>query len=351
MNEANVNDPSVNDPNASEPPAGTPAAPKRRVTRDDVARLAGVSSAVVSYVLNGTPKPVAAATRQKVLDAVELLGYQPNQTARALSLGRSSVIGLVISDPRNPYFADLALEIDHAARAHGRTVMVLNSLARRDGRSMHIAGLGQQQLEGIIIADTLSEAESETVRALSVPVVLINQFFANKGFASIGVDHFGGAYMAVRHLIDLGHRRIAFIGGDPGIDPREDGWRSALRDADLEPGPAFHVPFEFEGGYQAGRGLAEDATGVTAAFIASEQQALAALSALHERGLAIPRDIAIVAFDGTTCAAYLWPPLSTVAQPLRAMADDAVRRIVTNTAHEDYTTYPMSLVIRASSGA
>ena len=334
----------------SEPSVGGAEAPRRRVTRDDVARLAGGSSAGVSYVLHGPPKPVAAATRQKVLDAVELLGYQPNQTARALSLGRSNVIGLVISDPRNPYFAELALEIDNAARAEGRTVMVLNSLARRGGGSMHIAGLSQQQLEGIIIADTLSEAESETVRSLSVPVVLINQFFANKGFASIGVDHFGGAYMAVRHLIDPGHRRIAFIGGNPGIDPREEGWASAVRDAGLEPGPAFHVPFELEGGYQAGLALADDASGVTAAFVASEQQALAALSALQERGFAIPGDIAIVAFDGTTCAAYLGPPLSTVAQPLRAMADDAVRRIVTNTAHEDYTSYPMSLVVRASSG-
>ena len=333
-----------------EPSTSGPGIPKRRVTRDDVARLAGVSSAVVSYVLNGTPKPVAAATRQKVLDAVELLGYQPNQTARALSLGRSSVIGLVISDPRNPYFAELALEIDHAARAQGRTVMVLNSLARRGGGSMHIAGLSQQQLEGIIIADTLSEAEAETVRSLSVPVVLINQFFANRGFASIGVDHFGGAYTAVRHLIDLGHSRIAFIGGNPGIDPREEGWASALRDAGLEAGPAFHVPFELEGGYQAGIARAQDTSGVTAAFVASEQQALAVLSALQERGFAIPGDIAVVAFDGTTSAAYFWPPLSTVAQPLRAMADDAVRRIVTNTAHEDYTTYPMSLVVRASSG-
>lgn len=323
---------------------------RRRVTRDDVARYAGVSSAVVSYVLNGSPKPVAAATRQRVLDAVAVLGYRPNQTARALSLGKSTMIGLLVSDPRNPYFAELALQVDRAARTEGRSVIVLNSEPRRAYGTQHIAGLGMQQLEGMIIADTLTDAETETVSSLGIPVVLVNQFFANKGFASIGVDHFAGAHLAVRHLIDRGHTRIAFIGGDPGIDPREEGWATALREAGLEPGPSFHVEWSLEGGYQAGQALADDTSGVTAVFIASDQQAMATLSALHERGVAIPNDIAVISFDGTDSAAYLWPPLSTVVQPLDKMADDAVRRIVTDAAGEDYTTYSMSLVLRASSG-
>lgn len=323
---------------------------RRRVTRDDVARFAGVSSAVVSYVLSGSPKPVAEATRQRVLDAVQVLGYRPNQTARALSLGTSEMIGLMVSDPRNPYFAELALAVDHAARAHGRSVLVLNSESRRAYGTQHIAGLGAQQLEGLIIADTLTEAEAETVVSLNVPVVLVNQFFANKGFASIGVDHFEGARMAVSHLIGKGHKRIAFIGGQPGIDPREEGWASALAEAGLPLGPAFHVEFELEGGYEAGMALAEDDSGVTAVFIASDQLAMAATSALHRRGILIPDDIAVIAFDGTGSAAYFWPPLSSVAQPLRDMAEDAVRRIVTNTASEDYTSYPMTLVLRTSSG-
>lgn len=322
----------------------------RRVTRSDVARYAGVSSAVVSYVLNGGPKPVAAATRLRVLDAIAVLGYRPNAAARALSRGVADMIGMIVPDSRNPYFAELVHAVDGAAQQHGCTLLVINSDSRRSTTSDHIAGLASHQLDGLVVADTLSPAERRVIDSLGVPLVLVNQFSADTSVAAFGVDYSEGARAGVEHLIGHGHQRIAFIGGDPAIDRREHGWMDALTAAGLPLGPRYRVGFSLASGYRAGCELADEAERPTAVFVASDQLAFAAVSALQERGLRIPEDVAVVSFDGSAESTYVWPPLTTVAQPIERMAKAAISRLLSGDTDAVFETYPTHLIVRRSCG-
>ena len=322
----------------------------RRITRTDVARYAGVSTAVVSYVLNGGPKPVATATRLRVLDAIAVLGYRPNAAARALSRGVADMIGMIVPDSRNPYFAALVHAVDDAARQHGCTLLVINSDSRRSTTSDHIAGLASHQLDGLVVADTLSPAERQLIASLGFPLVLVNQFSADSSVPAFGVDYFEGARTGVEHLIGHGHRRIAFIGGDPGIDQREQGWMEALTAAGLPLGPRYRVGFSLPSGYRAGLSLADEPDRPTAVFVASDQLAFSAVSALHERGLRVPEDIAVVSFDGSTESAYAWPPLTTVAQPIQRMAETAISKLLSGDTGAVFETYPAELIVRRSCG-
>jgi len=329
-----------------------PAAPRSRraVTRSDVARYAGVSDAVVSYVLNAGSKPVAAATRERVLNAVAALSYRPNAAARALSRGATDIVGMIVPDSRNPYFAELVHAVDRATQARGLTLLVINSDNRRDAGTDHISSLASRQLDGLIVAETLTTAEHAIVSSLAIPVVLINQFQGAGDVPSIGVDYYLGARTAVDHLIGHGHSRIAFIGGEPGVDRRERGWADALSAADLPLGPRYRVDFSLAGGYRAALELVDDARASTAVFVASDQLAIGALAALHERGRLIPEQIAVVAFDGSAESAYAWPPLTTVAQPMEGMAQEAVRRLLGDTTAPAFAAFPTSLIVRRSCG-
>ncbi len=320
----------------------------RRITRADVARYAGVSTAVVSYVLNGSPKPVAEATRQRVMEAVETLGYRPNAHARALSRGRSDLLALVVHDQRNPYFAEIVVEVDRAVQAAGRTLLILSTTSRRSPTGDEIAKLSAQQIDGLIAADMLTLAELTIIERARIPVVFINQFLPQRTSPSIGTDFLGGAHAAVEHLIELGHRSIAFIGHDSLIDPREQGWQETLTAAGLPLGPVFHVDYTLQGGYEAGTRIARDRGDVTAVFAASDQLATGALAAFRAAGLDIPGDISIIGFDGTPEAAYTWPPLSSVTQPVGRMATDAVDMLVRGDLQPTHRRYPATLLLRGS---
>lgn len=323
----------------------TPVA--RRVTRADVARLAGVSTAVVSYVLNDAPKSVAEATRRRVLEAVDVLGYRPNAAARALSSGTSGLLALVVPDQRNPFFAELVVEVDRATRGRGKRLLISSSHFRETPDADEIAGFLGQQVEGMIAADDLTSAELLAVERSRTPLVLINQFLPHGHHPSLGSDYLSGARDAVEHLVTLGHRHIAFIGHDSPVDPRERGWHDALAAAGLPRGPVQHVEFSLQGGYSAGARIAVEFPEVTAVFAASDQLATGAVAALHTAGLRVPDDVSMIGFDGTPEGEFLWPPLTTVSQPISRMAADAVEALIVGTA-SGHRSYATELLVRGS---
>lgn len=326
----------------------------RAVTRNDVARLAGVSSAVVSYVVNDGPRPVAAETRQRVLQAIDKLGYRPNAAARTLITGRSDLIGLIVPDIRNPYFAALAQAAETAARA--RSV----NLVLAQGESGNVASLFESlaghQAAGIITS-TIPEASAMAVIARSrLPLVRLSLAMPATG-AAIWPDYRGGARSAVRHLIEVhGHRRIALVIGsdDPdhedGTTPdgREQGWRDALEDAGLTTEHLIRVRWSAAGGADAGRLLATEHARATAVFTSSDQQAIGLIAGLQGTGRSIPSDLALASFDGSPEAAYTVPPLTTVHVPLAEMAEEAVAQILTRKGAS--RRHPTRLVVRASCG-
>jgi len=310
------------------------------VTRNDVARYAGVSTAVVSYVVNDGPRAVSPQARERVLEAIRVLGYRPNATARALRTGSTQTFGLITPDGGNPLFAELAKAIDKAAAERGYVVLQTSADGDPETERTKVAQLLARQVSGLVL---VTPAEAPELAGADVPVVVVNRLLP--GVSSVRPRYREGARRAVEHLLWHGHTRIALVIGGRG--ERESGWRDALRAAGLEDGPVVRVAFSREGGYAAGQELI--AQRPTAVFASSDLQAIGVLRAVREAGLRVPEDVAVVAFDGTAEAEYCWPPLTVVRQPVERMAAEVVRQLVEGTVDRP-TVYPTELIIRKSCG-
>jgi LacI family transcriptional regulator len=330
-------------------------APRGPVTRKDVARYAGVSTAVVSYVVNGGPKKVAPATEAKVQDAIRVLGYRPNAAARALKLGSSETLGLVIPDNSNPFFSLLSHAVEDAAAERGYALVLTNSDGSVAKERRHIRNLAARQVDGVVLASVLFEPDLVDLDSSEIPAVLLNHGDEAPGFNSVGVDLAAGARIAVEHLIGHGHTNIGLAMGTNtanDLDGREQGWLQALADAGLPEGPVVRGPFTRAGGYAAGQRLLASANRPTAIFASSDMQAIGILRAIHEAGVAIPGEIAVASFDGSSEAEYSWPALTTVEQPVRAMADAAVNALIGDDRGKPprHRIFPTKLLIRQSCG-
>ncbi|GAA3936106.1 LacI family DNA-binding transcriptional regulator [Microbacterium soli] len=320
------------------------------MTRADVARYAGVSTAVVSYVLNGGPKNVAPLTRERVLDAVRVLGYRPNAAARALSMGSADMFGLLVHDNRSPFFAELCHALDQATADAGRSLLIVNSDRTQVPTADQIRDLASRQIAGLIIADVLTSGEQSVVHSLGIPAVVMGQFGETDDLHSVGVDFARGAREACEHLIGHGYRDIAFAGSAARYDERERGWREALSAARLPLGPLLHTPFGYQGGYDAAVELMRLPSLPRAVLAASDQIGIGMLAAFGERGVRVPDDIAVVSFDGTIAADFVWPRLTTAVQPLEQMAEVAVQLLTDPTASRHHRALFTHLRVRESCG-
>ncbi|GAB2634969.1 LacI family DNA-binding transcriptional regulator [Kribbella swartbergensis] len=323
--------------------------PKVPVTRNDVAVYAGVSTAVVSYVVNEGPRKVAPETRDRVLEAIRVLGYRPNATARALRIGTTRTLGLITPDGGNPLFAELAKAIDKEASARGYVVLQTSADGDPATEQAKIAELLIRQVSGLLL---VAPTEDPDLTEVGIPVVAINRVLPSA--SSVRPQYREGARRGVEHLIAHGHRRIGLvIGGGrrrTGPSERELGWRDALRQAGFEDGPIARTTFSRQGGHDAGGELLKATKPPTAIFASSDLQAVGVLRAIHEAGLRVPEDVAVVAFDGTAETEYSWPPLTVVRQPLEQMARDAVGRLIDGQQAVEAVTYPADLILRRSCG-
>ncbi|WP_269813932.1 LacI family DNA-binding transcriptional regulator [Jiangella endophytica] len=307
-----------------------------------MARHAGVSTAVVSYTLNEGAKKVSDATRARVLEAVRVLGYRPNAAARALKIGSTAQLGLVIPGVLNRFFAELADHAEREAAAHGLALVVTSA---RDGLAAALGHLASRQVDGVLV---VGRADVADLGGLEIPVALLDQVRAVNGVAGIGADRYGGARHAVEHLLGHGHRRVGFVGPAGGSDDRLRGWTDAVAAAGLAAEPLIDSDFTRAGGYEAGRRLASLPDRPSSVFVSSDDQSIGLLLALHEAAVRVPGDVAIVSFDGSQEAAYCWPPLTTVAQPLAEMVRLAVGRVLDPSP--GYVELPTELVVRRSCG-
>ncbi|HEY8912840.1 LacI family DNA-binding transcriptional regulator [Lacisediminihabitans sp.] len=326
------------------------AAPARRATRADVARYAGVSPAVVSYTVNAGPRAVAPATRARVQEAIRVLGYRPNAVARALKIGHTKMFGVVVPDSGNPFFVELGRVIEQAATAHGYALIVVNFDDPGHDIASSIRELALRQVDGMIVAAQVSMPILAAISECGIRTVLINQFSGVDGMPSVGPDLYEGARTGVNHLIWHGHTNIGYVGELGPPDVRERGWRDALTAAGLPAGPEAAATFTREGGYAAGKLLIAGDNRPTAIFVSSDFQAIGVLRAIHEAGIAIPAEIAVVSFDGSPEAEYTWPGLTTVQQPVAEMAEEAVERLVAPTASDAFSLYATRLIVRQSCG-
>ena len=326
-------------------------APRRAATRSDVAKLAGVSTAVVSYVVNNGPRPVATATRERVVEAMRDLDYRPNAVARALRLRRAQAVGLVVPDVSNTYFGALARELSNQAFTAGYALLLGDSNNDLERERAQVESMVSHQIDGLVIV-SLQPASTADIDA--TPTAYLDQR-SQPGQVSIVVDNAGGARTAVEHLIWHGRRRIAHLGGVegmPGADERVDGWRSALVAAGLDADDDLlaHADYSRAGGLQAGLDLLNRSPRPDAVFVASDVQALGLLLATRELGIRVPEDLAVVSFDGTDDAVFSDPPLTAIEQPLPKIAEAALDAILGRRADDRPRAIPVELVIRESCG-
>jgi len=296
----------------------------------DVAARAGVSVATVSRVISGSVR-VSPATRQKVEQAMAELGWRPNMTARSLVRGRTGLFGVIVPDVANPFFAELAQGMALAAASLGvRLVLLHTDLSEeRDVAAIHLCR--DHRLDAVIYTSgALSPAHQEAFRQVGRPVVLAATFDPEGQWPGILVDSLTGGRMGARHLLSLGHRRIAMVGGpstDPvAAGPRWEGWRQELAAAGCLPPPNWQleVGWKQQYGYQAAIRLLREPERPTAILCGSDVLALGVLAAAADLGIPVPQELSVVGFDNLNLAALWRPSLTTVSQPIGLIGQEAV---------------------------
>lgn len=299
------------------------------VTRDDVARRAGVSTAVVSYVVNDGPRPVSVAKRQRVLDAIAELGYRRDAVAAALSSRRRHALGLLLPDASNPFFADLARRIEDAAFTRGYTVLIGNAAEDRDREARHLETFLAHRVDGVIaILADVESALPVQLDALAERAVLVDRAPAAWRGRAVTVDNRAGGRLAAAHLAARCSAVVVLAGptGFAHVAERVAGFREAL-----PPGVDCRTVAAEDFGFAAGRAALAEALASgqpDGAFCCTDSLAIGAISALAAAGLAVPRDVAVVGYDDVALAAVAVPPLTTVAQPVEQIAEQALELLL-----------------------
>lgn len=328
------------------------------VTRRDVARLAGTSESVVSYVLNAGPRNVAPATRDRVLAAIEELGYRPNAVARSLRTSRTRSLGLLVPDTANPFFAELAAHIAEHAAGAGHSLLLAHSREDPAREAEQVRFLLDRKVDGLLLIPACAPTECvDELAASGVRCVLVDRELPRLAAGAVLADHVAGARSAVEHLLEHGRRRIACVAGPHCASPTGErvlGWRSALHAAGVDPDtlPLLHTPFGRMAAYTvAVELLRAGPPQPDAIFVTSDEQAVGVLRAALELGLRVPQDLAIASFDGIAGSAYPVPALTTVSQPIAALSRAAVELLLApeNPAGRRIVL-PTTLVRRGSCG-
>lgn len=308
---------------------------KRAVTQEDVARRAGVSTAVVSYVLNEGTRPVATETRERVLRAIHETGYEANYHATALAGGKTRTAGLVVPDITNTFFVELARALQGHLRPTGHVLLLGDSIENSEEEIKVVRALERRGVDALFIIGVSESLDQQIARTKGTKIVFLDRAPQADDIASVTINNVDAASRATLHLLEHGRQRVAAITGPLTLKTareRLEGYRSALIAANYGTTQrSVEAPFTREGGYNAAEKLLRMDPRPDALFISSEDQAAGAYAAVQSLGLSIPSDVAIFAFDGTKHAPYFWPALSTITQPVSEITGYAVELWAHNT--------------------
>lgn len=320
-----------------------PTAP-RSASVKDVAAAAGVSLGTVSNVLN-RPERVSASTRERVEQAMAALGFVRNESARQLRAGTSRTLAYVMLDATNPFFTDVAQGIETAAEAAGLSLVLCNSGQHAHREAAHLDLFQQQRVQGLLV--TPIDPESPTLSAVrdrGTPLVIVDRTRDDTSFCSVAVDDVLGGRLAIEHLLDRGHTRVAFVGGPLSIGQvrdRLEGARRAWAEAGL---PADDLTLVATGSLDvdAGREAGERIAGLparrrpTAAFCANDMTALGLLQRTIGSGVRVPEQLAIVGYDDIQFAAAAAVPLTSIRQPRAELGQEAARLLLDEASNPEH---------------
>lgn len=306
------------------------------VTLAHVARMAGVSTSTASRALAGKARQcrISEKTEKAILRAANGLGFQASHVARSLRTQRSGLIGLLVPDASNPFFAAIARKATIFAERHGLSTLLADSHDSIEHEKDLLIQLQSRQVEGLIICPIGdSNSHLQRLERNGANVVVVDRWFLDSQLTTVTSENERGAYVASSELIDKGHRKIGCLLGRPGTssnDERLQGYRKALRANSIESDPTLVRGDDFSevSGYRSSCELLEAHPDISAIFAFSNQNALGALRAFAERKLKVPRDISLVTFDDAPFAEYLASPLSVIRQDVEAIGCKAAELLV-----------------------
>ncbi|MCC7451044.1 MAG: LacI family DNA-binding transcriptional regulator [Anaerolineae bacterium] len=332
------------------------------ITIRDLAKHAGVSIKTVSRVLNDEPR-VSVSTRSRVVEAMQQLGYTPNISAQRLARGRAHAIGLVFHNATWDYINDVLQGTLETAHPRGYSIAIHPcDLSQPEAEQEVIQLVGQRRVDGLIFTPPSDNAPAllAALQQLDIPFVRLTPRDRGLHAPYVAADDRRGACRMTEHLVDLGHRRIGFVMGHVDHQASHDrlaGFRDALKAHDLPYDPLLvqQGNFTFESGVAAGQALLTNNPRPTAIFASNDNMAAGVLYAAHQLGIAVPTQLSIGGFDDVALARQVWPPLTTVRQPIYESAALAARlliQLLNGELSDDPAHYlPTTLVIRESTGS
>ncbi|WP_343464376.1 LacI family DNA-binding transcriptional regulator [Pantoea sp.] len=329
--------------------------PSGTVTRSDVAKVAGTSVAVVSYVINNGPRPVAEATRQRVLAAIQQTGYRPNAVARALASGSTKTFGLVVPNINNPFVASMAHMLLQESLNHGHVMLLGDAGDDRQRELELIQGLLNRQVDGLFYTSVDRHPYIDLIQASGTPLVMLDRVEPRPGVNMLRVNEREAARQVTAHLLSHGYQQVGIISGPLHMFNAQDrihGWRDAMTAHGLSVDEALIFPASYsrQGGYDAAQRMIASGRVPRALFTSNEGQAIGCIRALAEHGLRVPQDVALVCFNGTEQASFHVPRLTTVRQPLRDMARCAIQMLKESSGDARVAEFPHLLEIGESCG-
>ncbi len=335
---------------------------KHRPTIRDVARKAGLSLSTVSLAINNRGY-VSDRTRSRVLRVVEQLGYHPTRAAKGLASRTSGNLGFILSEDHfsqaEPFYTRIFLGTEFEARKHNFYILLTTVGRTFGGSDAAPRFLLERNVDGVILAGRINEKLVQHIDSLGLPVVLVDFELKRGKYSSVQIDNRGGARLAVDHLLDLGHRSVAFIGGDPGhpsITERREGYLEAIRERGLAVPDGLLMVTErdtrFSDGFQAAQKLFASGARPTAVFAANDAMAIGCIRYAKGAGLRVPEDLAIIGFDDIDMSSHIEPRLTTVRvykEELGKLAVQQVVDLIHSKARSVVTArVPVELVVRES---
>jgi DNA-binding LacI/PurR family transcriptional regulator len=324
----------------------------------DIARAANVSHSTVSRALRDSPL-VNDETRAKIRKIADEQGYAVSAVARSLATKRTDTIGVVVTNVADPFTGEVVSGMDEVAQAHGYTVLLVDCYANPERELRAVRLLHERRVDGILVNSSRVGALYVSMLAkMRVPIVLINSHQADQFVHSVMIDNLNAARAATRHLVDLGHRRIGYIGNQFGLQADTDrfaGYRQILGEMDIafQPELVAHGDGTPEGGMLSMERLLALPEPPTAVFCYNDMEAIGAMRTVREHHLRIPDDLSIVGLDDVHLASFTDPPLTTVQQPKRQMGCMAARillELLDGGTPESHVVVPGELIVRQSTG-
>ncbi|GFN36220.1 LacI family DNA-binding transcriptional regulator [Tepidimicrobium xylanilyticum] len=330
------------------------------VTIKDVAKLANVSISTVSRVINNS-KPVSLEARKRVLDAIEQLGYKPNEVARSLVTRKSNLIGVIVTDIGNSYIAEMIRGIEEIGRMYKYDIVLSSSYGNPDTEKKFAQLLMSKQVEGIIlVSENDKQSVIEEIKGLKIPFVYLNRYYDSQDMPTVTINNFEASQEMTKYLVNLGHRNILYVTSNEDNKAslerfKIDGYKKAISDVDKAEEFIYSVKgFKPEDGYKMGDKVMEivKENNITAVFCCQDELAIGFINYCYDNGIKVPEDISVSGYGDTKMASIYRPRLTTVKEPYYDIGAVAIRRIIKNLKSEekekDHIYLPIRIMKRES---